>query len=340
MEIQDKIRGMFLGTAIGDALGMPVEGFSLETIRERYGKLANYVSSKGHKWLDGLPLGSWTDDTHLTLAVARALIEDQQFTLMGQVKHHVKAMDTNTTGWGPTTKEAIKRLSEGVDPKESGIFTPADASGKNARGVGNGVCMKVAPLAAYFHAVGVAGAHGLHGWRSAQDAMAKWTAMTHPSSIAVSSCFAQFFTMLYCLQQTPESFSPKVFVFKATNGASNGEKFFPETLGHKLTDRLQTLLESRTEEQIGHDFNRGKSYVFDSLPFTYAYFLRDYDSIQSLYNVASAGGDTDTNASMVGALLGALHGTKIFPEHLVNGLHNLDEVEEVATDFNQLYFPL
>ncbi len=203
--------GLFLGTAIGDALGMPVEGHSLKRIRDAHGKLTNYVSCKGHKWFDGQPMGGWTDDTHLTLAVARALIEDKQFTLMGQVKHHVRALETNDTGWGPTTKESIKKLAQGVGPRESGIYTPPDASGKNARGVGNGVCMKTAPLAAYFHAVGLTGTKKLCGWSTAHSCMANWTAMTHPSSVAVSSCFAMFCTTLYCLQATPDELRRHLF---------------------------------------------------------------------------------------------------------------------------------
>ena len=164
--------------------------------------------------------------------------------------------------------------------------------------------------------------------------------MTHPSSVAVSSCFSMFYTTLYCLQATPETFKPKDFVFQAVSGAAAGETYFPETLTDRLTERLQTLMEARTEEEIIKDFNGGKSYCFDSLPFAFAYFLRNYDSIEAVYNAASAGGDTDTNASMVGALLGSLHGTKVFPDHLVERLHKIEEVKEVASEFVRTFFPV
>ena len=39
---RDKIYGMFLGVAIGDALGMPVETMSYEQIRSDFGKIDGY----------------------------------------------------------------------------------------------------------------------------------------------------------------------------------------------------------------------------------------------------------------------------------------------------------
>jgi len=71
----------------------------------------------------------------------------------------------------------------------------------------------------------------------------------------------------------------------------------------------------------------------DSLPFSYAYFLRAPLSIDALYDVVSAGGDADTNGSFVGSLLGALHGRSIFPKHLVDGLVNRDALMERAEAF-------
>jgi ADP-ribosylglycohydrolase len=44
----------------------------------------------------------------------------------------------------------------------------------------------------------------------------------------------------------------------------------------------------------------------------------------------NAGGDTDTNGAMLGALLGALNGTQVFPQHLIDGLVNKDNVINTA----------
>jgi hypothetical protein len=66
---------------------------------------------------------------------------------------------------------------------------------------------------------------------------------------------------------------------------------------------------------------------------TYAFFLKNPSSIDSLYDCVSAGGDTDSNGSMLAGLLGALHGTGIFPQHLVDGLVEKEEVLAIADQF-------
>ena len=55
---RNRIRGLFLGIGIGDALGMPVETWTRDRIRQKYGVLKEYVSAAGHKWFDGEPVGS------------------------------------------------------------------------------------------------------------------------------------------------------------------------------------------------------------------------------------------------------------------------------------------
>ena len=78
---KDKIRGLFIGTAIGDALGMPVETFDRDRIRKEYGTLMTYVSPAGHKWFNGELPGTTTDDTQLFLAIARAIAETGKLDL-------------------------------------------------------------------------------------------------------------------------------------------------------------------------------------------------------------------------------------------------------------------
>jgi ADP-ribosyl-[dinitrogen reductase] hydrolase len=64
------IEGAMLGLAIGDALGFPVEFMSLGQIRSQFGPegITDLHPTAGH------PAGSYTDDTQMTLALARAII--------------------------------------------------------------------------------------------------------------------------------------------------------------------------------------------------------------------------------------------------------------------------
>jgi ADP-ribosylglycohydrolase len=80
-----------------------------------------------------------------------------------------------------------------------------------------------------------------------------------------------------------------------------------------------------------------RCYVYCSLPFSYMFFLRNFTSIESLYEVVSQGGDADTNASMVGALLGALNGISIFPDHLVDELEAKDQLVDAANRLCEVF---
>ena len=66
----EKFRGCLLGLAIGDALGAPVEFDKLTAIRARFGPEGITDLIPWH----GLPAGSYTDDTQMTLATVRGML--------------------------------------------------------------------------------------------------------------------------------------------------------------------------------------------------------------------------------------------------------------------------
>mgnify|MGYP001433515367 CR=1 FL=1 len=80
--MRNKIQGMFLGVAIGDSLGMPVETWGRERILQQYPNgIQRYETPDGHKWFAGEEAGTVTDDTQLTLAVIKGMILGNGFDL-------------------------------------------------------------------------------------------------------------------------------------------------------------------------------------------------------------------------------------------------------------------
>ena len=71
MELDNKL-GLFLGLAIGDALGAPLE-FQKANEPENY--LVEYTAGGPHN----VSIGEWTDDTSMALALATSLIEKKGF---------------------------------------------------------------------------------------------------------------------------------------------------------------------------------------------------------------------------------------------------------------------
>jgi len=119
MSTRDRIRGLFLGTGLGDALGLPVESFDRKRIQQAHGLITNYVSTAGHKWFDGVPSGTYSDDTQLTLAIARAIIDTGRIDLDAIAARHVEAFHQTTRGWGHTTRDSVGNLARGISWREA-----------------------------------------------------------------------------------------------------------------------------------------------------------------------------------------------------------------------------
>jgi len=335
---RDKVMAMFLGIAIGDALGMPVETLTAEQIAKKYGRITDYIQPDENTWFTGWPAGRWTDDTQLTIAIAESLIAKGVIDLDDMAKRQIQAMHECDVGWGGSTKKSLQRIETGVNRLESG----------NPLGAGNGIPMKVAPLAVYYN---------LPGTNFYEDAsiypISELALMTHKSDMAIMSGIAQVLTLMHCLEFNPNKWQ---FLFKPGFGIqlylleAIVEKLYETTLPFSRLDkdivrRLGALqkntvgcydwdkLKKMTPGQTADFFGGATCFVYNSLPFTYAMFLKNPWSIETLYDTVNAGGDTDTNGSMVGALLGALNGMQIFPQHLIDSLWQKDVVISVAERF-------
>jgi ADP-ribosylglycohydrolase len=322
--IEDKVRGCLWGIVVGDALGAPVEGYSAEKIAELHTRVTEYKQPLGHKWFDDQPLGFWTDDTQLSFAVVKALLEAGDLDMDVIAKHHALAMAESVSGWGYSTQDSIRNLKNGVHWSKSGI------TDNPHRGTGNGVPMKIAPLAIWDYLQYEDMPH--------YHEMVQFSAMSHYTDMSAYAAIAQAQAIQHCLAFQPDEFDKDLFLDEIINHAYlefvEAGKLDPPLNKAKdsLREGLGVLLDSDTVVEAGG------CYVYESLPFTYAYFLQD-QTIEGLYNVINAGGDTDTNGSMLASMIGALHGQSIFPEELINAVQEKEELDQLIESFVETFVP-
>lgn len=316
---RDKVVGCFLGVAVGDALGAPFECMTREKIA-KYGRVTDYIDKRYGK-------GETTDDWQLTAAVAEAMIEAKDFDLSSIAAQHVKAAGDTVAGWGSTTRAAVKEIAEGTPWRNSGqVVLPM----KPTHGVGNGVCMKVSPVAAFM-------ATTMPGEQDVTECqkLADFGGMTHYTRLGIASGFAHCFGLVKCFTSDPAKFKPTSYVSSVVAGALCGNQYLdPRPDEPDLFEELQKLFKHAEYDldKMVADFGGGSPYVFHSLPFSLMFFVKD-QTINALFEVVNAGGDVDSNASMVASCLGALHGQTIFPDHLVDGLKVKEQVLDVANRF-------
>src|SRR5579859_2791815 len=141
----DRFRGCILGLAVGDALGHPTEFVSsVRAIRGRWGAhgITSFEATERH------PAGTFTDDTQMSIAAARALIRAGH----GGLERLMETLAEEFVAWaqspendrapGAACMGGCQALATGATWREAGV----------AHSKGCGAAMRAAPFGLYFGA--------------------------------------------------------------------------------------------------------------------------------------------------------------------------------------------
>ena len=130
-----RARAALLGGAVGDALGATTEFMKPAQIRERIGV---HREITGGGWLNLLP-GQVTDDTEMTLCVARGIVQAREWNLAAIADRFAHWLSGGPADVGATCRRGILEYVE----------TRRLATAPNEGDAGNGAAMRVAPVALY-----------------------------------------------------------------------------------------------------------------------------------------------------------------------------------------------
>ncbi len=300
----DRAFGALRGLALGDALGMPTQSFTREQIVSRYGELLPGLISADddHPYAPGLSAGTVTDDTEQSVLVAHLLIE-------GSGRVTPESMATMLTSWeksvvarglrdllGPSTSAALAEWRAGVSPSETG-----------RRGVTNGAAMRITP-------VGIATSPDEN---LLVERVVMVSSLTHRTDVAlgaagfVAGCASALIEG--CTWVDAASFALGVASKCVMRGVPTDDGEVESRLREALASpplpvngKTADLLASR----FGVDV-RAVASVPTAVAVTTAC---GGDPWGALRLSASLGDDTDTMASIAGALLGARWGSHAFPD--------------------------
>lgn len=130
-----RAKAALLGLAVGDALGATTEFMKPGEIRERYGVHDRIL---GGGWLK-LPPGAVTDDTEMSLCVARAILARGAWDPSAVAEEFARWLEGNPVDVGATCRRGIRDYI-----RKRQVETPP-----NAWDAGNGAAMRVAPVALF-----------------------------------------------------------------------------------------------------------------------------------------------------------------------------------------------
>ncbi len=138
LEMFNHIKGALFGVAVGDALGAVTEFMSQDEIRSKYGYLTEMT---GGGWL-GVEPGETTDDTAMTIAVAKGVLANPSKPVGRIGMEFKKWVETNPRDIGNIIRTTY-------DCYEGDWFKAAEKAHKvlSGRSAGNGSLMRCLPVA-------------------------------------------------------------------------------------------------------------------------------------------------------------------------------------------------
>ncbi|MFH1098846.1 MAG: ADP-ribosylglycohydrolase family protein [Candidatus Uhrbacteria bacterium] len=357
--LRDRFRGCMIGLAVGDALGMPVETMTREEILAATGGVGvtGYLAPLQQRFRSTARLapGQWTDDTQLSLAIARSLVRKRGFDLDDIAAEHVVEYHKGRRGWGRSTKIGIQELAEGKRKPGEPVLDP------EALGLGNGVAMKIAPLALAEAQLIVPGGFGENAKRVERlvyrfpGLVRSLAELTHRDACASIGAFIVSRAIQVALLRLSDRLSPMLRAMWSFelgyHCKTHGESLLQSCAriaAHFVdrehgANRLMGALLPASEEDAqralrpvyGDALHDALSHhacdVRESVPFVYATAMEHWISFRDgVLAAVNAGGDTDSNAAMIGAILGAYHGLSAIPREWVDGLEAHDEITAIA----------
>ena len=309
----DRSTGSLLGVAVGDALGMPIEGLSHQNVRTYYKGIKEYRDDDQRGDLDA---GQWTDDTQMTFALVRTLTahpDPADWPAAGAEAY--VALRPDRRRWGATSTAAIDRLADGASPAEAGApDRPTD-----------GAAMRAAPLGVWWAATDA-------DRDAAFAAIRPVLAVTHRHPAALAAGWGQAAAVRHLLRlDDVDAFDRPAFWQTLIDATAWAE----DRLGDdaRVSDRLRAL-EGRIDSfpLDLRDLCDGVGVRADEAwPFACAMVARRPHLLENtLLSGINVGGDADTTGAMMGAMLGALHGWAAFPDEWKAGLEAADRLRREA----------
>ncbi len=296
VDYRDRYRGAMLGTAIGDALGRPVESRSPERIRARYGLVTDFIP-----WFesDDPAAGKFTDDTEMSLCIAQSIVERQGVD-PGDLADRFRAWGRVGRGMGTATRAACRRIGDGFEWYEAG----SDSAG-------NGAAMRAAP-------VGLFDSIDMDALRT--DA-AVTAVITHNHATAVASTIIAAYTVAHLLHTPAGRFDAgDLLIGIEAVMADVEDPALPERRDSRsvvtLMERVRDVfaMRDRSLEAI-FAFTHNGAFVLESLPAALAAFLASPEDPEQVIIAAVNGGyDADTIGAIAGAFAGAYGGESRLPE--------------------------
>ncbi|MCF4996746.1 ADP-ribosylglycohydrolase [Pseudomonas syringae] len=312
--------GAFYGLALGDALGMPTQSLNRETIKERFGAISDLQDAGPLQPIAAnMPKGSITDDTEQAILVGELLIEGN-----GRIEPAVLAQrlieweaEMQAKGsqdlLGPSTKRAIEMILAGHSPEEAGRY-----------GTTNGAAMRITP-------VGIAA--DVADPKKFIAAVVQACQVTHNTTLGISSAAAVAAVVSAGINGLDLGEALNIGQQIAQQAESHGHWVAGGRIASRISwartisvDSDKALLADLLYDVIGTSVASQESVVV-SFALAQQVAVGEMSAFDALCMAASLGGDTDTIAAILGAMLGACLGLESWPAQMISTVKTVNHLD-------------
>jgi len=304
--LRDRVEGMLLGLAIGDALGNTTESLTRAQRRRRHGEVRDYLPNVHAGGAFGVP----SDDTQMAFWTLRRLPADGELKPARLAREFCRH---RIFGIGRTVRAFIRsHKDDGMPWWQAGQHT-----------AGNGALMRIAPVLL---------PHLAQPSRALWSDVAIAAMITHNERAAIGSCVA-LVEMLWALlrRDAPPPRGWWVDGFTRTLREVEGDvpRYAPRapgltgpvTLWSFTRRHLHSALDRDLDTAAACDGWYSGAYLLETVP-SVLYILErhGHDPEEAIVRAVNDTKDNDTVAAIVGAAVGALHGRSALPARWVEGL--------------------
>ena len=281
--LQDKFRGAILGGFLGDAFGAGFEGMSPDRATFHLSNLSKKFSR------------NYTDDTDMTLALAESVVQTGGVDPEDIAKQFSLHCDL-TRGYAIGTIKAVLALRAGLKWHQVGRMVFENGS------FGNGAAMRVSPVGLFYH----------RDLDKIQEEAIKQANITHVHPLGQWGAVMQACCAGLAVSQDPKGpFKKEQMVTNLREVLWRGQIEYMKAL-NKIEEIVaqEKKLQARQVVQV---FGNGVEALFSVPSACYIAITYSPDFCDAVQAAISLGGDTDTIAGMVGAIVGAHVGEKGIP---------------------------
>ena len=282
--LEDRALGTLAGLAVGNVLGLAVESRSREEVQVRLGAKGPFTrlptEERGR---------DWDDDLAMAMALAETLVDlapgSEHLDTAAILAAYLAWLRSGSRGIGLLTREVLLQSLAGEADAARRVWKARCERGQPP--LGNGAAMRIAPLGVAFAA---------EPWRipilAGEDA-----ALTHfdPICRQTSALIALLCAALVRGERAPLTFA-----------RTQAGPLLPEVAEAFNPLSLEDLALRRLD-----GWDMGSTLV--ALKVAVSVLASGQTYIEALPWVIRQGGDTDTNAAIVGAILGARDGVSAIP---------------------------